>query len=122
MTKIISKKLVGKFLELIRKLHKESVSEWEKYRQDLISGTANTTAVPNTTFDKFWQHFAKNLKVGQIEGVEYIYMFITLRLLLFVFVFPFVSLFVFLFVFAFLFVLLLIFILFVFLLFDYKDR
>lgn len=62
MMKVISKKLVAKFLELARKLSKEDTAEWEKYRQDVKEGV-ETVTVPMTKYGKFWKFFGRNMKV-----------------------------------------------------------
>lgn len=62
MMRVISKKVVAKFIELIRKLSKDDSVDWDRYRNDIKNGVKNVT-VPDTKFGKFWNYFGKNLKV-----------------------------------------------------------
>lgn len=63
--RVISKKVVAKFLELLKKLSKDDLDAWETYRKEKEEN--KTAEAPRTKFDKVWNAFGRNLKVGCVE-------------------------------------------------------
>merc|ERR1712048_1524489 len=68
--KVISKKLVRKVLELMKKLAKEEESgedEEEEKKEDEKKEEKKDKADEDGTWTKFWKEFNKNLKMGCYE-------------------------------------------------------
>lgn len=64
MMKVIVNKIVGKFIEMVRKLSKEDREEWTKYEKALQE-TPDEAKKPVTKFGKLWTHFGNALKVRE---------------------------------------------------------
>lgn len=80
MIKMMSKKLIRKSLDMIRKLAEEEEEEYEdedeyedeevRHEEEEVDEERDPFDESITDYAKFWKHFGKNMKLGVIEDTS----------------------------------------------------